>query len=176
MTSVHRRATACAAIKTSNSPMECSSFGQHATDASELRCRGFVERHDFDGRRERVDEAMQFSRSLSVSSVAKFGERDRTDSEVRRTACPDARAHVPMSAQSEADTVGIKDVLHDGSKGFRLEPTVRAGGLGMSSCHAPRQARNSAGHSSAGSRMTCFPSSHRVGLTNSSPIRPHATW
>jgi hypothetical protein len=75
-------------------PQGCSSSGQHATGASELRCRGFVERHDFDGRRERVDEAMQFPRSLSVSSVAKFGERDRTDAEVRRR---HARMRAPTS-------------------------------------------------------------------------------
>ena len=37
-------------------PDRRSSFGQHAADSSELRSRGFVERLDFDGRRECVDE------------------------------------------------------------------------------------------------------------------------
>jgi hypothetical protein len=86
-------------------------------------------------------------------------------------ACPDSRAHVPVSAESEADTVGIEEILHDGSKGFLLEPTVRAGGLGMSSRHAPRQARNSEGHSSAGSRMTLFPTLLAITWSCSSPNR-----
>ena len=138
-------------------PDRCSSFGKYATDPSELGRRGFVERHHFDGRSERVDEAMEFPRSLSVGSVPKFSESDRAHADVRRIACPDASAHASLSAQGEADAVGVEKVLHDGSKGFLLEPTFRTGGLGMSSCQAPRQERNSRGHSSAGSRMTCFP-------------------
>ena len=59
-----------------------SPFGQPAADASELGCRGFIERHDLDGRCERVDEPVKFPLPLSVSSVAKFGQRDRTNAEV----------------------------------------------------------------------------------------------
>ena len=134
-----------------------SLLSQHATDSSKFRRRCFVERHDFHRRRERVDQAMEFSRSLSVSAVPKFSESNRAHAKVRWTACPDARAHAPLSAEGEADAVSIEEVFHDGSKGFRLDPIGLPGGLGMSSCHAPKQARNSAGHSSAGSRMTFLP-------------------
>src|ERR1039457_4464206 len=77
--------------------------------------------------------------------------------QIRRGACSNARAHFALPAKHEANAVRVEKIFHDGSKGFLLEPIFRTGGLGMSSCHAPRQARNSAGHSSAGSRMTCFP-------------------
>jgi hypothetical protein len=41
-------------------PNRCSSFGEYATDPSELRCGDFVEWHGFNGRRERVDEGVEF--------------------------------------------------------------------------------------------------------------------
>jgi hypothetical protein len=140
-------------IKLSNG---CSSLGKHATDSAELGCCVFVEWHNLDGGRERVNKAVESPRSLSGSSISKFSERDRADAEVRWIAFSDAHAHVTLTSKRIADTVRVKKVFHD-SKGFLLDATLRTGGLGMSSCHAPRQARNSSGHSSAGSRMTCFP-------------------
>jgi hypothetical protein len=44
-------------IKLSN---RCSSFGEHATDPAKLGCGTFVEWHNFDSGRERVDEAVEF--------------------------------------------------------------------------------------------------------------------
>jgi len=38
----------------------CSPFGKYATDPAELGCCDFVEWHNFDGGRKRVDEAVEF--------------------------------------------------------------------------------------------------------------------
>jgi hypothetical protein len=40
-------------------PDRPSSFGQYAANSSELRCRSLIERHNFNSRRECVDERME---------------------------------------------------------------------------------------------------------------------
>jgi hypothetical protein len=134
-----------------------SAFGKDAANPSELGSGRFVEWDHFNCCREGIDQTVEFARPLAIGAIAKLGQSNRADAEIRGQLSLQARADLALPAEREADAIRVEEVPHLWLNGSFREPTARAGGLGMSSVQAPRHLRNSAGHSLAGSRMTCFP-------------------
>ena len=116
---------------------------------------------------ESIDQAVEFLRPLAIGAISKLGHSDRADAEIRWSLSLQARADLALAPEREAPLSVSRRYFMTGQNGSFCEPTVRAGGLGMSSVQAPRHLRNSAGHSSAGSRMTCFP--RHLTITSSKP-------
>src|SRR5450631_523666 len=143
------------------------SFCQEASDPAELGGGALVEGRNLDCRRENIDQTMQLSRPFPIGAEAELGESDGAQAKLRRPLRLDPVRHITVSTQGVADAVGVEQVPHAWSSGFLFFAIAFCAGRGMSSFHAPRQARNSSDHPSAGSKMTFLPT--RRAITSSCP-------
>src|SRR5581483_9974738 len=118
---------------------------------------GFIEWNDGDIAGEGLDQLVQPGRFATLGAVAQLGHGDRADAKLRWPVLEDSRADIPPPAQSEADAIRIQHELERHAKGSFILAILRERGRRTGSLHAPRISRNSAVHSSAGSRMMRFP-------------------
>src|SRR6266849_5934438 len=119
---------------------------------------GLIEGHNLDGLHERADQTVKFSRSACFSAVAKLGEGDRADAELRGAVFQQTRRYPASATEGEAHRVHVEHVLWHQANGSRWSRPRCCFGRGIFPGQAPRQARNLSGHSSAASRMTRWPS------------------
>jgi hypothetical protein len=135
----------------------CAAGYQLTGKLSELHATCFIKGQYRDIAGERADELMKLARLSPFGSVPELGERDGADRELGWSMGHDTLAHVTMTAQGEAHTIGVEHESNGHSKGSLSFAARRADGRSISSDHAPRHARKSLDHSSEGSRITRRP-------------------
>src|ERR1041384_6616219 len=94
---------------------------------------------------------------VEVCSKTELCNGNGADTQLGRFMSEDRLRYAPSTAQRETYGVGVEYEQSAHAKGSRFFAMFRDFGRSISSPQAPRTARNSADHSSAGSRITFFP-------------------
>lgn len=89
-------------------PDRSPAFGKDAADSTKLGSGRFVEQSNLDCRDKCIDQFVQFSGTLAIRTVPKFGQGYGADAEVGRSLDAQARANLALTAERKAHAVGIK--------------------------------------------------------------------